>query len=396
MDTFSWHRPDIESHIFDPCGDVLLKLTRHCEKEEINEPDSESSSIAGDEEDPDTFPGSDNVSTQEGPTMDLDQNNNDATALDAGYSAVLLNQPVHMRVSSRHLMLASPVFAAMLDRNKFKEGVTLHSEGSVDIELPDDDPDAFIVLLNLVHGHTRMVPRKTTLFILTQIAVLINKYHMLEVAEFFSDMWIRRLSKRGLPDRYDGYRQEVMSWLFISWVFEKPKIFKPMTMVLIQRAPHTLLENDLDFDPPIPDTLLDVIKERRMEAIDSLLSVVDTLTNKYISSEFQCPPVDNTTDPVELAYSLACDSMFLGSLIKASARIGIYPMPDRPFNGIAFDTLAQQVRDMDLKSKCDGNLKGYYMKHACHGVRDHIIESVQALENGIGGLDLKDFKKLGS
>lgn len=395
MDTFSWSHLEIESHTFDPQGDVLLKLTRRCEKEELNEPDSESTSIAGDEEDPDTFPGSDNVSTQEGPTMDLDHNNNETTASEAGQCVVLLNQTVHMQVSSRHLMLASPVFAAMLDRNKFKEGVTLHSEGSVEIELPDDDPDAFIVLLNVVHGHTRTVPRRTTLFMLNQIAILVNKYHMVEVIEVFSDMWIRRLSKRGLPDRYVGYRQEVMSWLFISWVFEKPKIFKPMTMVMIQRAPHTLLENGLEFDPPIPDTLLDVIKERRMEAIDSLLSVVDELTNRYISSEYQCAPVDNTTDPAELAYSLACDSMFLGSLIKASARIGIYPTPERPFNGIAFDTLARRIRDMDLKSKCDGNLKGYYIKHACHGVRANMIESVQALEAGICGLDLKDFKKLG-
>lgn len=139
----------------------------------------------------------------------------------------------------------------------------------------------------------------------------------------------------------------------------------------------------------------DVIKERRMEAIDSLLSVVDELINRYISSEFQCAPVDNKTDPGELACSLACDSMFLGSLIKATARIGIYPMPERPFNGIAFDTLAQQIRDMDLKSRCDGNLKGYYIKHACHGVRANMIESVQVLEGGICGLDLKDFKKLG-
>lgn len=71
-------------------------------------------------------------------------------------------------------------------------------------------------------------------------------------------------------------------------------------------------------------------------------------------------------------------------------------MPERPFNGIAFDTLAQQIRDMDLKSKCDGNLKGYYIKHACHGVRANMIELIQALEGGVCGLDLKDFKKLGS
>lgn len=143
------------------------------------------------------------------------------------------------------------------------------------------------------------------------------------------------------------------------------------------------------------DTFADVIKERRLEAIDSLLSIIDTLINRYITSEYQCLPVDSPTDSNELANSYACDSMFLGSLLKSAARIGIYPLPYRPFNGLAFDVLAQQVRAMDLKSKCDGNLKGYYVRHACHGTRAHIVESVQALENGICGLDLKDFKKFG-
>lgn len=79
---------------------------------------------------------------------------------------------------------------------------------------------------------------------------------MLDVVEIFSDIWIRRLYKRGLPDSYDSDTEEVMSWLFISWVFEKPKIFEPMTRMMIQRAPHTLFEDTLRPDLPIPDTLL--------------------------------------------------------------------------------------------------------------------------------------------
>lgn len=86
--------------------------------------------------------------------------------------------------------------------------------------------------------------------------------------------------------------------------------------------------------------------------------------------------------------------MLLGSLIKASANIGIFPIPDRPFNGISFHKLAEGINHFDLKSKCDGNLKGYYVRHACHGVRAQIMEEVGRLQMGICGLDLKDFKKL--
>lgn len=255
--TLNWlgRRPAIESYNFDPKGDVLLKLTRQYEKEELDGPDSESSSIAGDDEDPDTFPGSDNVSAQEDATMDETANLDTETTSNTEQSIILLNQPVHMRVSSRHLMLASRVFGAMLDECKFKEGTTLHSEGSVEIELPDDDPDAFAILLDILHARTREVPRKVSLHTLTQIAILVNKYEMLVAVEIFSDIWIRRLSKRGLPDNYSFFREEMLSWLFISWVFEKPKIFKPMTKSMIQQASHAV-DQDLDSDPPIPNTLL--------------------------------------------------------------------------------------------------------------------------------------------
>lgn len=256
--TFNWigPRPAIESYTFDPKGDVLFKLTRRYEREKLDEPDSESSSIAGDDEDPDTFPGSDNVTVQEDATMDENASIRTNKTSITEQSIILLNQPVHMRVSSRHLMLASRVFDAMLDECKFKEGATLHSKGSVDIELPDDDPDAFAILLDILHGRTREVPRKVSLLTLTQLAILVNKYEMLIAVEIFSNMWIRRLSKRGLPDNYSFFREDVVSWLFISWVFEKPKIFKSMTGLIIQQASHILLDQDLESDLPIPHTLL--------------------------------------------------------------------------------------------------------------------------------------------
>ncbi|KUJ15798.1 uncharacterized protein LY89DRAFT_670340 [Mollisia scopiformis] len=389
-------RPATESFEFDPLGDVLLKLTRRFEKDDFVESDSETSSIADEEEeDPDTFPGSDNVSAHdEDPTIDVDR----LTISDGGEPEILhLKQPVHMRVSSRHLMLASPVFAVMLDRYKFKEGTTLHAEGSVDIELPDDDPDAWEVLLNVIHGRTRKVPRKVGLLLLTQIAILVNKYEMLDVVEIFSDTWIRRCLKKGLPEQYERCEDVVMSWLFIAWVFEKPKIFKPITRTMIHCAPN-VFHHDLDLDPPIPNTLLDVLQERRLEAIDSLLTIITTLTTTYTLPTPQCNPSapDTLSDPVELSFSYACDSMLLGSLIKSSAKLGIFPIPDRPFAGIAFDRLAEGIRDMDLKSKCDGNLKGYVVRHACHGVRARMVDEVRFLETGICGLDLRDFKKLGS
>ena len=88
--------------------------------------------------------------------------------------------------------------------------------------------------------------------------------------------------------------------------------------------------------------------------------------------------------------------MILGSLIKSCSKIGIFPLPPTPFNDICFEGLGEGLRGLELKSKCDGNLKGYFVGHACHGVREMIEGEVQKLVSGVCGLDLKDFKKLSS
>jgi len=106
---------------------------------------------------------------------------------------------VHMRVSSKHLILASPVFRRMLGPT-FEEGQGLRTEGSTDIALGDDDPDAFYILMNIIHSITRKVPRCVTLDMLAKLAVLVNYYQMHEAVEPFSDSWITNLVQEGLPD----------------------------------------------------------------------------------------------------------------------------------------------------------------------------------------------------
>jgi hypothetical protein len=97
----------VNLHKIDPDGDVLLKFSRHASSSDVE-------SEAGE--------------------------------------AVELFINVHMRVSSKHLIMVSPVFKAMLQRDNFREGQQLGNTGSVEIPLPDDDSDAFLIILDIVHG----------------------------------------------------------------------------------------------------------------------------------------------------------------------------------------------------------------------------------------------------
>lgn len=131
---------------------------------------------------------------------------------------------IHMHVASGHMLNASPVFEAMLRRNGFAEGTTLATVGSVEIPLPDDDPDALIILLNIIHGRTRQVPRVVDIKTMTTFSVLVDKYQCREVVEVFTDMWITLLKCQN-----EDFSRDIFPWLSISWVFGKADIFSMAT-----------------------------------------------------------------------------------------------------------------------------------------------------------------------
>jgi hypothetical protein len=271
----TWPRTADEIHVFDIQGDVLLKLVRHPDEPEL---ESECSSV-GEEDRPqveevfdETPPASVDVPDAEAPPLSTPPpppppNEEPAPAVqepdenaqrddvsvhsDDSASSVDILTDVHMRVSSKHLILASPTFRSMLGPN-FEEGQRLRIEGSTDIALGDDDPDAFEILLNIIHGLTRKVPRSVSLDMLTKLSVLVNYYQMHEVVELFSDTWIDNLAREGLPL---SYCPEAFSWLLITWVFHKPLEFREVSRVIELGCDETL-EDDFDESLPIPPPVL--------------------------------------------------------------------------------------------------------------------------------------------
>lgn len=61
------------------------------------------------------------------------------------------------------------------------------------------------------------------------MAILVDKYQMHEVVNYFSDNLIDKL-RTEIPETLTT---DVRPWLCISWVFEKDDIFKPLTKILV-------------------------------------------------------------------------------------------------------------------------------------------------------------------
>jgi hypothetical protein len=159
------------------------------------------------------------------------------------------NQDVSCVVSSGHMMLASAYFQKRLS-GEYYDAITLKNTGRVTISL-DHDPDTFTILLNIIHGRTRQVPRQVNLELLSKLAVLVNYYGMLESVELFSDTWIENLKREGMPKEYN---EQVLPWLFIFWVFEKGRDFRDMARLVQRECDETL--DELVGIIPLPHTMI--------------------------------------------------------------------------------------------------------------------------------------------
>lgn len=125
------------------------------------------------------------------------------------------------------------------------------------------------------------------------------------------------------------------------------------------------------------------IQEKRIDAIESMMAIIHDLITKYSGPNILC---DNGQE-------FSCNAHLLGSLLKASAIIGIWPRPEVPYLGFKIKTLADQVRGMQVFDNCEKSTKGrgFYDSPRSHGVKDSIEASIRSLKDRIPGLYLVSF-----
>ena len=170
-------------------------------------------------------------------------------------------EKIHMTVSSKHMMLASPVFKAMLQPGRFREGIQRNAADQMEVDLPDDDQSIMVIVLNIIHARNRLVPKQVDLEMMTRLAILVDKYQMVEAVESFSSPWIDGLLTREiLPNGYAeiggiGYRKRIQRWLAVSWVFRRPNEFSKITAAAIIACSSNVAD-ELDAELPIPEKVL--------------------------------------------------------------------------------------------------------------------------------------------
>ncbi|KAG6269619.1 hypothetical protein E4U49_006325 [Claviceps purpurea] len=272
---------------------------------------------------------------------------------------------VEFRLSSRHLALASPVFKAMLsgfwkesapssdqDNGSAKPWSPLQSgsncQARYELTATEWVVEDFLLLMNIVHGHSGQVPYSVDLETLARMSVLVDYYQCQEVTQFVVGLWIDKLSGR-LPSLPAQYGRECVAWIFVSWVFSRRNIFEKMTLLAIASS---------------------VLEQKTDHYIDEIFSVVGKLCKDLWKGRRGC--------------SVECTSMLLGSLMKVMDENELYRAC----------SAKQATRAVfSLKpgkwSTYDSNHLGA-SSHSCT-LEKLLRPDIQKLWDGLKGLELDDY-----
>lgn len=94
---------------------------------------------------------------------------------------------VNYRVSSRHLVLASPWFKRALSEEGWSEFSRNPEDSLFHVKAADWNEEALLILLNILDLRNGKVPRAVSLEMLGKIAVLVDYYECGEALEVFTE-----------------------------------------------------------------------------------------------------------------------------------------------------------------------------------------------------------------
>ncbi|KAG5916199.1 hypothetical protein E4U42_007775 [Claviceps africana] len=129
-------------------------------------------------------------------------------------------ESVSFKVSSKHLILASPYFRAMLcggwkesitsvkrgenednsPRGRVGELVESGQDGLIEnTALPETtasrwDRRVFLLLLNILHGHHHDVPSRVDLHVMIRVAIMVDYYMCHDATAFFGNVWLDHIN----------------------------------------------------------------------------------------------------------------------------------------------------------------------------------------------------------
>lgn len=221
-------------------------------------------------------------------------------------------------VSSSAMCLASPVWRAMLDpKGHFKEAKER------EVEFPEDDLDALLIILCIAHLRFRQLPESVTFRGLVNLAVVCDKYDTVAIVRKWLPEWLAPWYEHDLSSGYE-------EWLSIAWTTGDFVKFQKLTKHLvlscdINSAGKLCHLGKLLTISIVPNVIEQIIKAREV-LITALLEVCTKLVDRYHTEKLVCWHVAGRESILAFAeIGKECDTIVYGSLVRGLEPMGIWP-----------------------------------------------------------------------
>ncbi|CAD6454372.1 c143b5e7-2582-4c63-8801-dd38ed613e45-CDS [Sclerotinia trifoliorum] len=281
-------------------------------------------------------------------------------------------------------------------RGNFQEGLKLKEAGKVEIPLPDDDSAAWNILLNIIHGRYMSIPLQLKLQVVTQIAVLVDKYRMHEVVYLFLPTW-----RKAMDYPPTGW-EDIVDWICISWSSNWKKN-------CVKTFESTIRFYNLD-NLPIPQLIISKFssfsidristdrKQRQNRCISpesdrkGALDILGDMISQYQNSITNCNCSgfrrNDLIDGLK-AHRRWCDIMVHGSLVRSATLENIYPIPLAPHEWLSFSDLQSKISRLEIFTACY-----ILMKHTSwnHKIHQNLIASTNSAGDELVELFLEPIK----
>ena len=150
-----------------------------------------------------------------------------------------------VHVSSKILALASPVFSKMLN-SQFKEGLKNRSScEKLRISLPDDRPNALIMVCKVIHHRGKEIRTWPGSDTLLDIATICDKYDCKEILQPWALRWLQ-------IDYKSKWVTDLKTYLITAYILDCAEAFSKISWILLLR-PQVYKMDDV-VDHPLVDS----------------------------------------------------------------------------------------------------------------------------------------------
>lgn len=160
---------------------------------------------------------------------------------------------VHIKVSGKHLSMASPVLKKAL-MGSWKQNLNFKRDKAVEVHAEGwDIEEALLVLMQIFHCKPHELPTKTSVELMAKLGVLADYYECMPLVRCYVVNWLTP-SVMEMPGSImtDSYTRDFMVGLWVSWVFNFPEAFETYSGRVIGYSPGSIVS----FGLPIPVNII--------------------------------------------------------------------------------------------------------------------------------------------